>query len=133
MADESTVTPGHEGNPNQEKTKLNLNTHKVLHATKSSPTFRSMEYLETQHLEFEGKRSRSSSAPMSVEAVTVARELRKASDVFVTSRHRGRTRKRRSTLGSILSPSIQKEVAQAIKECEEYPEQGSNSDLGTPV
>jgi hypothetical protein len=127
---ESTTIHIDEGNRENLKLQLTSNTHKPLHATKSSPAFRSMEYLEVQQAEFEGNRSRSSSAPLSAEAVTVARELRKASDIFLKAKS-GAGKKRRRTLASILSPSIEKEVAHAIRECDEYPELPIYE--GTPV
>ena len=92
--------------------------HKLLSYTKSSPAFHSMEYLEVQQVQqlgSDGQRSRSSSAPLTREALKVAQDLRKASDNFVKAKLgvQATRKRRRITLGSFMSSSIEKEVNQA--------------------
>lgn len=108
--------------------------HRALHYTKSSPTFHSMEYLtvKNQEILLEGQRSRSNSAPMSREAMKVAKDLREASDYFFNVRAKRKvvSRQRRRTLGSFMHQSIEKELLQAT--LQEEDESGIPL-LGTPV
>lgn len=107
--------------------------HKPLHYTKSHPQFRSMDYLVVKIQEEDGRRSRSNSAPLSLEAIKVDHGLRAASDNFYAAKRMAK-RVRRRTLGSFMQESIEKEMMQAtLAEEEEEEEQNITPLLGTPV
>lgn len=63
------------------------NSHKPLHHTRSEPQFLCEEkrIRDLQVEEFEGRRSRSHSEPLTREAIKIAQELRKVSDLFNTN------------------------------------------------
>ncbi|EDO42915.1 predicted protein [Nematostella vectensis] len=91
-----------------------------LHYTKSTPSFRSREYLDAvENSNDEGRRSRSTSMPLSIEAVKVAKELRRVSDIFSQEKRWPVRRKRRSTIGSYLAHQVQKEVQKSQSGSEE--------------
>ena len=77
-----------EENPNAQVLAPGSNyTHKPLHHTSSVPHFgieeRRIHLLQVE--EFDGRRSRSHSEPLTREAVKIAQELRRASDLFCTN------------------------------------------------
>lgn len=91
--------------------------HKPLHLTKSDPSFRgSSPMLNVE--EFEGRKSRSQSAPLSIEAVQVARQLKRASDLFhdnyVLGEKKKIERRRRLTVSGSHGESLQNDIRMAL-------------------
>lgn len=104
------------------------NSHRPLHHTSSVPHFgieeRRIHLLQVEELD--GRRSRSHSEPLTLEAVKIAQRLRKASDLFATyyeissptvkrefSNYR-RDKSRRITLAGSGGESLRQEVNQAL-------------------
>lgn len=105
-------------------------THRPLHHTSSVPQFgieeRRIHRLQLE--EFDGRRSRSHSEPLTREAVKIAQELRRASDLFCTiyevssptvkrefqSSRRGSSR--RVTVGGAGGESLRNELHQMLAE-----------------
>lgn len=113
------------GNPDQDGNDLrfNFDLQKPPSYNKSVPSFLDERIF---HLQMdEGRRSRSHSEPLTREAVMIAQQLRKASDLFNTNyetfspvrrefdtKRRGKSR--RITLGGSVGESLRQEVNQAL-------------------
>lgn len=104
------------------------NSHRPLRHTSSVPHFgieeRRIHLLQVE--EFDGRRSRSHSEPLTLEAVKIAQKLRKASDLFATNYEISsptvkrefnsyrRHKSRRITLAGSGGESLRQEVNQAL-------------------
>jgi len=103
------------------------NSHKPIHQTRSVPHFgveeRRIQALQAE--EFDGRRSRSHSEPLTREALKIAQELRKVSDLFYTNYEissptmkRGfiyrRDKNRRVTLAGSGGESLRQELNQML-------------------
>lgn len=103
---------------------FNFNVPRPLGHNRSVPSFldERLQYLQVD----EGRRSRSHSEPLTREAVKIAQELRKVSDLFNTNyqaltpvrkefESRRRDKSRRITLGGSQGDSLRHEVNQALR------------------
>ena len=120
--------------------RFNFDFHKPLSHNKSVPSFMDerIYYLQVD----EGRRSRSHSEPLTREAVKIAQELRKASDLFNTTyetfspvrRERRRDKSRRITLGGSGGEMLRQEVNQALRaNRDSFPGFNPIPPEGTPV
>lgn len=123
--------------------RFNFDSHKPLSYTKSVPSFLGERI---HHLQLgEGRRSRSHSEPLTREALKIAQELRKASDLFNTNYEafspvrkefviRRRDKSRRITLGGSGGESLRQEVHQALQANKDnFPGYNPIPPEGTPV
>lgn len=107
-----------------EDLQFNFNVPRPLGHNRSVPSFldERLQYLQVD----EGRRSRSHSEPLTREAVKIAQELRKVSDLFNTNYQaltpvrkgfeiRRRDKTRRITLGGSQGDSLRHEVTQALR------------------
>ena len=130
------------GNKSNGDLRFNFNVHKPLQYTKSTPSFVKDERLH--FLRDEGRRSRSQSEPLTREAVKIAEELRRASDLFNTSYEassptrrasfKKREKSRRITVGGSAGESLRQEVNEAIRaNSGSFPGYNPVPPEGTPV
>ena len=122
----------------------NSTGHKPLHYTQSMPII--AEERRNEHLQlYEGKRSRSQSEPLSREAVKIAHQLRRASDLFnisydvptcrsptTRSGMSAHSKHRRITVSGYDGESLAQEVRQALTATTNECSPASPLD-GTPV
>ena len=107
-----------------EELQFNFNVPRPLGHNRSVPSFldERLQYLQVD----EGRRSRSHSEPLTREAVKIAQELRKVSDLFNTNyqaltpvrkefESKRRDKSRRITLGGSQGDSLRHEVNQALR------------------
>lgn len=136
---QTTGNPGFDSND----LRFNFNLPKPLSHNKSVPSFRDERIY---HLQVdEGRRSRSHSEPLTREAVKIAQELRRASDLFNTNyealtpvRKEFNTRRydksRRITLGGSGGELLRQEVSQALRaNMDMFPGYNPIPPEGTPV
>ena len=122
---------------NNDDSRFNFDGHKPLHYTQSAPSFRD------ERLLLDGRRSRSQSEPLTRDAVKIAMELRKASDLFNTnyllspvrrSFAKTREKSRRITVGGAVGESLRQEVNEALNaNMDSFPGYNPVSPEGTPV
>lgn len=122
---------------NNDDSRFNFDGHKPLHYTKSAPSFRD------ERLLLDGRRSRSQSEPLTRDAIKIAMELRKASDLFNTnylsspvrkSFAKTREKSRRITVAGADGESLRQEVNEAMKaNIDSFYRHNPISPEGTPV
>ena len=140
---ETEQTTGNPENDSSGDLRFNFDSHKPLSYTKSVPSFLGERIHHLQVVE--GRRSRSHSEPMTREALKIAQELRKASDLFNTNYEalspvrrefvsRQRYKSRRITLGGSGGESLRQEVHQALQaNMGNFPGYNPIPPEGTPV
>lgn len=144
MHDGNTSTePAENGEPksakdtNNDDSRFNFDGRKPLHYTQSAPSFRD------ERLLLDGRRSRSQSEPLTRDAVKIAMELRRASDLFNTnylsspvrkSFAKTREKSRRITVAGADGESLRQEVNEAMKaNIDSFYRHNPISPEGTPV
>lgn len=122
---------------NNDDSRFNFDVHKPLHYTQSAPSFRDERML------LDGRRSRSQSEPLTRDAIKIAMELRRASDLFNTnylsspvrmSFAKTREKSRRVTVAGADGESLRQEVNEAMKaNIDSFYRHNPISPEGTPV
>lgn len=118
-----------EGTPGELGSRSSSNSHRPIHYTQSVPTFieeRRIHHLQAEELD--GRRSRSHSEPLTREAVKIAQELRRASDLFITNyelspspttkrefSHYRKSSSRRITVGGSGGDALRQELSQMLQ------------------
>lgn len=122
---------------NNDDSRFNFDGRKPLHYTQSAPSFRD------ERLLLDGRRSRSQSEPLTRDAINIAMELRRASDLFNTnylsspvrmSFAKTREKSRRVTVAGADGESLRQEVNEAMKaNIDSFYRHNPISPEGTPV